>query len=63
MDEATIENYRAKYAQWQLAARVVEQMRLEQGPGELNFSKTPDLNKIKLEIASKQPTKRVKDRR
>lgn len=63
MDEATIENYRVKYAQWQLAARVVEEMRREQGPGELNFAKVPDLSKIKLKIDPKQPTKRVKDRR
>ena len=61
MDERTVQNYREKYAQWQLATRVVEQMRREQGGGELNFAKVPDLDKIKLEI--KPPVKRVKDRR
>ena len=61
MDQRTVDQYRTKAEQWNFAKKVVQQMRREQGDGELNFTIPPaKMPSTSLQIKTVSDTNTVK---
>ena len=64
MDKHTIDLCRRKYALWKLAERMVGKMHEEQGPGELDFTKIPDMGdtRVSFKIEDSKPIYTTRNR-